>query len=70
VERPQLLHRSLPLANAARTSASASPAPEQRCILDDYATQSVSAFRVEENYGIGNYTALKGARSTSQRSTA
>lgn len=49
------------LAGAAST-AWASPAPAKRCVLGDYAAQSVAPLRAEENYGLGTYTVLKGAQ--------
>jgi hypothetical protein len=49
------------LAGAASTAA-ASPAPTKRCVLGEYSALSVSPFRTDEDFGLGNYTVLKGAQ--------
>jgi hypothetical protein len=46
----------------AASSASASPAPAERCMLKDYSAVSVAAFRTDEDFGLGSYTRLKGAQ--------
>lgn len=40
----------------------ASLAPAARCGLGEYSAFSVSPLRTDENFGLGNYTVLKGAQ--------
>lgn len=43
------------------SSASAAATPK-RCLLNDYSMLSVAPLRMDENYGLGSYSALKGAQ--------
>jgi hypothetical protein len=47
--------------SAAATSASAAPAPK-RCLLNGYSMLQVAPLKIDENYGYGGYTVLKGAQ--------
>jgi hypothetical protein len=47
--------------SGAAMSASAAPAP-QRCLLNGYSMLQVAPLKLEENYGYGGYTVLKGAQ--------
>lgn len=50
------------LAMGSAATASASPAAAERCGVDKYSVLSVSPFHMEENYGLGGYSVLKGAQ--------
>lgn len=45
------------------SSASANPAPTtKRCLLNNYSMLQVAPYNMDENYGYGGYTVLKGAQ--------
>jgi hypothetical protein len=47
--------------SGAATSASAAPAP-RRCLLNGYSMLQVAPLKIDENYGYGGYTVLRGAQ--------
>lgn len=44
------------------STASASPEPAKRCMLNDFSALSVAPFHADEDFGLGSYTVLKGAQ--------
>jgi hypothetical protein len=49
--------------SGAVSSASASPSPTaKRCLLNDYSMLQIAPYKMDENFGLGGYTVLKGAQ--------
>ncbi|HKU40459.1 MAG TPA: hypothetical protein VJR89_19995 [Polyangiales bacterium] len=56
-----LIALAAPIALAAST-VHAAAGPSDQCVFEKYAPQSVAPYRMEENYGYGTYTKLRGAQ--------
>jgi hypothetical protein len=57
-----LISLAAPILLAASSVQAAAGETAEKCVFEKYAPASVAPYRVEENYGLGTYTHLRGAQ--------
>ncbi|HKP57706.1 MAG TPA: hypothetical protein VJV78_13335 [Polyangiales bacterium] len=58
----KLILAAAPILLAASTVHAAAGQTAEQCVFEKYAPASVAPYRVEENYGLGTYSHLRGAQ--------